>query len=58
MSIFDPSVEREAGAGEEVNIGVGWGTTASTDHLIAKGILGRYFNWGDWKRREPVPRPK
>ena len=33
----------------EINIGAGWGATASTDHLIVKGILGHYFNWGDWK---------
>jgi hypothetical protein len=30
----------------EINIGVGVGSTASTDHLIVKGILGRRFNWG------------
>jgi len=30
----------------EINIGVGVGTTASTDHLIVKGILGRRFDWG------------
>jgi hypothetical protein len=30
----------------EINVGAGWGATASTDHLIAKGILGHYFNWG------------
>ena len=30
----------------EINIGVGIGPTASTDHLIVKGILGRRFNWG------------
>jgi hypothetical protein len=30
----------------EINIGAGWGATASTDHLIVKGILGRYFDWG------------
>ncbi len=29
----------------EINIGVGVGPTASTDHLIVKGILGRHFNW-------------
>ncbi len=34
----------------EINLGAGWGATASTDHLIVKGILGRYFNWGDLKR--------
>lgn len=30
----------------EINFGAGWGATASTDHLIVKGIVGRYFNWG------------
>lgn len=30
----------------EINIGVGIGTTAATDHLIVKGILGRRFDWG------------
>ena len=30
----------------EINIGVGLGPTAATDHLIIKGILGRRFDWG------------
>jgi hypothetical protein len=30
----------------EINIGAGWGATAGTDHLIVKGILGHYFEWG------------
>jgi hypothetical protein len=30
----------------EINIGVGVGPTAGTDHLIVKGILGRRFDWG------------
>ncbi len=30
----------------EINIGVGVGPTAATDHLIVKGILGRRFDWG------------
>ena len=29
----------------QINIGVGVGPTAGTDHLIIKGILGRHFNW-------------
>ena len=29
----------------EINIGVGAGPTAGTNHLIVKGILGRRFNW-------------
>lgn len=41
----------------EINIGAGWGATASTDHLIVKGILGHYFNWGNPLRRsQPAPR--
>jgi hypothetical protein len=35
----------------EINLGVGIGPTAATDHLIVKGILGRRFDWGH--RREP-----
>jgi hypothetical protein len=30
----------------EINFGVGLGVTASTDHLIIKGIIGRRFSWG------------
>jgi hypothetical protein len=29
----------------EINLGVGIGATASTDHWIVKGILGRHFSW-------------
>jgi hypothetical protein len=29
----------------EINIGVGIGPTAATDHWIVKGILGRHFSW-------------
>ncbi|HMK84861.1 MAG TPA: hypothetical protein VK437_02790 [Steroidobacteraceae bacterium] len=35
----------------EINLGVGIGATASTDHLIVKAILGRRFDWG---RHTPV----
>jgi hypothetical protein len=28
----------------EINFGMGLGSTAATDHLIVKGILGRRFN--------------
>ena len=34
----------------EINIGAGFGATASTDHFIVKGIIGRYFDWGSWRR--------
>jgi hypothetical protein len=30
----------------EINFGVGIGATGSTDHLIAKAILGRRIDWG------------
>jgi hypothetical protein len=30
----------------EINFGVGLGVTASTDHLLIKGIIGRRFSWG------------
>ena len=30
----------------EINIGIGVGPTAATDHLIIKCILGRHFDWG------------
>jgi hypothetical protein len=33
----------------EINFGIGIGVTASTDHLIVKGILGRRFDWGHHK---------
>ena len=35
----------------EINIGVGVGATAATDHLIFKAILGRRFDWG---RHSPI----
>jgi hypothetical protein len=35
----------------EINIGVGLGVTAATDHLIIKGIVGRRFSW---RQRSPV----
>jgi hypothetical protein len=35
----------------EINIGIGVGATAATDHLIVKAILGRRFDWG---RHSPV----
>jgi hypothetical protein len=41
----------------EINIGAGWGATASTDHLIVKGILGHYFDWGSWRRHRTAPQP-
>jgi hypothetical protein len=39
----------------EFNFGVGWGATASTDHLIVKAIIGRRFDWK--KPKAPPPGP-
>ena len=38
------------------DIGAGWGATASTDHLIVKGVLGHYFNWGrpEFRKKNPA----
>jgi hypothetical protein len=47
---FFPSVDLDVSENWEFNFGVGIGTTASTDHLIYKGIIGRRFAW----RRSPV----
>lgn len=35
----------------EINIGIGMGSTAATDHVIVKGILGRRF---DWSRKSEI----
>jgi len=48
---FFPAVDLNLSPKWEVNFGVGVGVTASTDHLIVKGILGRRF---DWPRRMRV----
>jgi len=39
----------------EINFGAGWGATASTDHLVVKLVLGRYFNWG--RQKVPIGAP-
>ena len=36
----------------EFNFGIGVGTTASTDHLILKAIVGRRFSWPSREGRE------
>lgn len=46
---FFPSVDVDVSEKWEFNFGVGIGTTASTDRLIYKAILGRRF---DWKRHK------
>jgi hypothetical protein len=45
-----PSLDLNVSPEWELNFGVGWGLTRSTDHLIIKAIIGRRFNWG---RRKP-----
>jgi hypothetical protein len=55
---FFPVVNLFVSKNWEINFGAGWGATASTDHLIVKGILGRYFNWSDLRRTHHVPRPQ
>jgi hypothetical protein len=42
---FFPAVDLNVSPNWEINFGVGVGTTASTDHLIVKGIVGRRFDW-------------
>jgi len=42
---FFPSIDLDLGPDWEFNFGVGVGTTASTDHLIIKCIIGRRFWW-------------
>jgi len=42
---FFPTIDLDLGPDWEFNFGVGVGTTASTDHLIIKCIVGRRFSW-------------
>jgi hypothetical protein len=48
-----PAVDLNVSPKWEINFGVGVGATASTDHWIVKGILGRRFDWG--RRRQSKP---
>jgi hypothetical protein len=41
-----PTIDLNLSPKWEINFGVGIGPTASTDHLIVKGIIGRRFSWG------------
>lgn len=41
-----PSIDIDLGPSWELNFGVGVGVTQSTDHLLAKMIIGRRFNFG------------
>jgi hypothetical protein len=45
-----PSIDLNVSPDWELNFGIGWGVTRSTDHLIVKTIIGRRFNW---KRKKP-----
>lgn len=45
-----PSIDLSVSPDWEINFGVGWGLTGSTDHLIIKGIIGRRFSW---KKKAP-----
>ena len=42
---FFPTIDLNVSPNWEINFGVGFGATASTDHVIVKGILGRRFDW-------------
>ena len=42
---FFPTIDLNVSPNWEINFGVGIGATASTDHLIVKGIVGRRFDW-------------
>jgi hypothetical protein len=42
---FVPAIDLNVSPDWEINFGVGWGVTRSTDHLIIKGIIGRRFSW-------------
>src|SRR5215471_8436655 len=45
-----PSLDLNIAPEWELNFGVGWGLTRSTDHLIVKAIVGRRFSW---RREKP-----
>ena len=40
-----PTIDLNLSPKWEVNLGVGWGLTPATDHLIVKCIIGRRFSW-------------
>jgi hypothetical protein len=42
---FFPTIDLNLSPNWEINFAVGIGATASTDHVIVKGILGRRFDW-------------
>jgi hypothetical protein len=42
---FFPAIDLNVSPNWEINVGVGVGVTAATDHLIVKAIVGRRFDW-------------
>ncbi len=42
---FFPTVDLNVSPQWELNFGLGWGATRSTDHVIVKAIVGRRFTW-------------
>ena len=46
---FFPTIDYDFGPNWEFNFGVGVGVTHGTDHLLAKMIIGRRFQWSDTK---------
>lgn len=42
---FFPTLDLNVSPKWELNFGIGWGATRSTDHLIVKAIVGRRFTW-------------
>jgi hypothetical protein len=47
---FFPAIDLNVAPEWELNFGVGWGITRSTDHLIIKAIVGRRFTWKKAKK--------
>jgi hypothetical protein len=52
---FFPTIDVDFGPQWEFNLGVGVGTTRSTDHLIVKCIVGRRFSWPHRKAARRMP---
>lgn len=51
---FFPTIDVDFGPQWEFNFGVGIGTTASTDHLIVKCIIGRRFEWPHGRQKSEL----
>jgi hypothetical protein len=52
---FFPTIDVDFGPQWEFNLGVGVGTTRSTNHLIVKCIVGRRFSWPHRKAARRMP---